>query len=66
MLRVWLEATRLGLAVHPMTAAMDSPAIRAGLASAFGTRGAMVVCLRLGTCRGTSPRSPRRPLDLES
>jgi nitroreductase len=63
MLRVWLEATALGLRLHPMTAAMDHDPTRAALAATFGVPAdaSMVLCFRLG--RGpTGPRAPRLPL----
>jgi nitroreductase len=63
MLRVWLEATALGLRVHPMTAAMDHGHTRTALAEAFGVpaSASMVVCFRLG--RGPlGPRAPKLPV----
>jgi hypothetical protein len=63
MLRVWLEATALGLRVHPMTAAMDHHHTRGALAAAFGVPAgaSMVLCFRLGS-GPPGPRTPRLPL----
>ena len=62
MLRMWLLATRLGLRVHPMTAAMDHDDTRLALSDSFGLSGdvPLVLCFRLGY-GPSGPRSPRLP-----
>jgi len=64
MMRLWLEATRLGLRVHPITAAMDQEETRLVLADLFGvpSNSAMVVCIRIGF-GPEAPRSPRLPVE---
>jgi len=64
MLRVWLRATRQGLRVHPMTAALDHQSTREALSAVFGARDgeAPMVALRLGYGHA-APQSPRLPAD---
>jgi nitroreductase len=64
MLRMWLAATAAEVRVHPMTAPMDDPEIRAALAQLFGAppEASMVACFRLGFGPAGS-RSPRLPLE---
>ena len=64
MFRVWMRATRLGLRVHPMTAAMDHAGTRQSLAAVFGAGddASLIVCFRLGY-GPAAPQSPRLPRD---
>lgn len=57
--RAWLQATRLGLAVHPMSQALEVPALRSDLARHLGL-GHLQLLLRIGKPpRLLAPVSPR-------
>jgi len=59
LMRVWLACTRMGLAVHPISQALEIPAIRERLAQRLGM-GHLQMLLRIGKPpRMLAPVSPR-------
>ena len=63
--RVWLHATSMGLALQPMSQALEIPALRAELGAVISDGGLIPQqVLRLGyPIRGLPRHTPRRPLD---
>jgi nitroreductase len=65
MMAVWLEATRLGLAVQPVSSAVGPESTRAATVDLFGAsrEDEVVTLLRVGRATGAPPPSPRLPLE---
>ena len=64
-LRLWLEATSLGMAGWPMAALADHTATRADICVRYGIASdrRLVQCIRFGRATGPQPPRARRPLD---
>ncbi|MFI9503291.1 hypothetical protein [Nocardia sp. NPDC052566] len=56
----WLQATRAGLVLHPVSIVVQHDDLRAGLRAAFGFTGRPFFVARLGYPTARFPRSPRR------
>lgn len=60
LLRVWLAATRRGLALHPVSVVLQHPSLRQRLESEFGLPGRVFFLARAGIPLRQFPPAPKR------